>query len=72
ALGSSQEPSEKVDLALNDALSMLMAQYPDRRFATTYHKVLHVAVDREKARFSTWYEMFPRSCAPEAGRHGTF
>src|SRR6202034_3512255 len=29
-------------------------------------------VDREKARFSTWYEVFPRSCAPEAGRHGTF
>ncbi|RMF92880.1 MAG: alpha-1,4-glucan--maltose-1-phosphate maltosyltransferase, partial [Nitrospinota bacterium] len=22
--------------------------------------------------FSTWYELFPRSCSPEAGRHGTF
>jgi starch synthase (maltosyl-transferring) len=31
-----------------------------------------VVVDREKARFSTWYEMFPRSCAPEPGQHGTF
>jgi starch synthase (maltosyl-transferring) len=29
-------------------------------------------VDREKARFSTWYEMFPRSCGLESGRHGTF
>ena len=28
-------------------------------------------VDREKARFSTWYEVFPRSCSPEPGRHGT-
>ncbi len=25
-----------------------------------------------KARFSTWYEVFPRSCSSQAGRHGTF
>ncbi len=25
-----------------------------------------------QARFSSWYEVFPRSCSPEAGRHGTF
>jgi starch synthase (maltosyl-transferring) len=31
-----------------------------------------VVVDRERARFSTWYEMFPSSCAPKPGRHGTF
>ncbi|HET8563336.1 MAG TPA: alpha-amylase family glycosyl hydrolase, partial [Candidatus Binatia bacterium] len=33
---------------------------------------LGVMVEREKARFSAWYEMFPRSCAAEAGKHGTF
>ena len=26
---------------------------------------------RVRARFSTWYELFPRSCAAEPGRHGT-
>ena len=31
-----------------------------------------VMVEREKAQFSTWYEVFPRSCASEPGRHGTF
>jgi starch synthase (maltosyl-transferring) len=31
-----------------------------------------VVVDRERARFSTWYEMFPRSAATEPGKHGTF
>lgn len=31
-----------------------------------------MVVDREKARFSTWYEMFPRSCSDTPGRHGTF
>jgi starch synthase (maltosyl-transferring) len=31
-----------------------------------------VEVDRERARFSTWYELFPRSTSPRAGAHGTF
>jgi starch synthase (maltosyl-transferring) len=29
-------------------------------------------VDRERARFSSWYELFPRSCSPRPGTHGTF
>ncbi len=31
-----------------------------------------VTVDRERARFSAWYELFPRSCAVVPGVHGTF
>jgi starch synthase (maltosyl-transferring) len=62
----------KVQLALSEDLSEFMDKYPDRRFATTYPRELGVVVDREKARFSAWYEMFPRSCAPRSGRHGTF
>ena len=62
----------KVQLALSEELSGPMDEYSDRRFATTYSKELVVLVDREKARFSAWYEMFPRSCAGESGRHGTF
>jgi starch synthase (maltosyl-transferring) len=60
-------------LALEDAtLRRLMALYPDRRFATTSPGEFTVVVDRAKARFSTWYEMFPRSCAAVPGQHGTF
>lgn len=62
----------KVQLVLSQELSGRMHEYPDRRFGTTYPKELAVMVDREKARFSAWYEMFPRSCASEPGRHGTF
>ena len=29
-------------------------------------------VDLDRALFSTWYEMFPRSCAAVLGQHGTF
>ena len=63
---------ERVQLALTDALAAMMRTHADRSLATTYGKELSVVVDRERARFSTWYEMFPRSCATEPGRHGTF
>jgi starch synthase (maltosyl-transferring) len=46
---------------INDRLAALASSYPDRTNATHY-KELRVTVDRLKARFSTWYEMFPRSC----------
>ena len=53
------------------ALAELMQRYADRRFATTYDTTLAAVVDRERARVSAWYELFPRSCAPVPGRHGT-
>ena len=63
---------EKTELALSDKLTALMDKYEDRSLATTYSKELSIVVDHEKARFSTWYEIFPRSCSPKSGQHGTF
>ena len=57
--------------ALETELLSLMQRYPDRSLATRYERDLRITVDREKARYSTWYEIFPRSCAAESGRHGT-
>ena len=56
---------------LGSELGAIVQRYPDRRFARRYGKDLCLVVDREKAAFSAWYEMFPRSCAPEPGRYGT-
>ena len=67
-----QNLADKAALALSDDLAQLIDRYPDRTFATPYSKDLLVVVDRDKARFSSWYEMFPRSCAAAPGRHGTF
>jgi starch synthase (maltosyl-transferring) len=64
--------ARKARLALDEQLASLVVRYSDRRSVTTYERELTVEVDRELTRFSTWYEMFPRSCAPEPGRHGTF
>jgi starch synthase (maltosyl-transferring) len=63
---------EKIHLALDRNLARLVARYPDRTHATRYGKKLPVIAEPEQARFSTWYEMFPRSCTEEDGRHGTF
>ena len=50
-------------------LGSLMDMYPDRGLATRHEREYHVSVDRAKARFSSWYELFPRSCALSG--HGT-
>jgi len=71
-LARATDPVELRHAALSAETAALVARYPDRRQAATYEKELAVTVDRSRARFSTWYEMFPRSASPQAGRHGTF
>jgi len=66
------DPETLRRIGLDEALGALAERYPDRRFAFTYPAELPLVVDRERARFGAWYELFPRSTAPEAGRHGTF
>ena len=70
-LGKEGEVAQGVSAALSEELGGLLRKYPDRNFATSYERELSVVVDREKALFSTWYELFPRSSSPEPGRHGT-
>jgi starch synthase (maltosyl-transferring) len=59
------------ETALSEKLAHLVDRYPDRSEAVTYGRELAVSVDRERARFSAWYEMFPRSASPDPRRPGT-
>ena len=59
-------------LGASDALDTLMFRHGDRRLGRTYAPVLPVWVDVERARFSSWYELFPRSCVDAPDQHGTF
>ena len=56
---------------LNEEIEALAARYPDHEFATQSEPELPLWVDRERARFSSWYELFPRSMSPIPGQHGT-
>ena len=69
--GSAPAP-DRFQAALDPDLMNQIRAFSDRQFAARYEKDLLVVVDPVKARFSTWYELFPRSWAAEPGRHGTF
>ena len=73
ALRSAERPhGERAELALGEEVHLLVAGHLERWSPLAYPRELCVVVDPERARFSTWYETFPRSCSPEPGRHGTF
>jgi starch synthase (maltosyl-transferring) len=58
--------------ALDPKLAALVDRYPDLAWSTTLDAPLVVTVDPVRARFSAWYELFPRSASPDPTRHGTF
>ena len=62
---------EALSLARSEELHHVFYTYPEK-FLVNSSKELKVYVDRIKARFSTWYEFFPRSASNEPNVHGTF
>ena len=58
--------------AKDPSLRALMDARPDRSASTVYERALVCRVDSVRARFSAWYEMFPRSVTPDPTRSGTF
>ena len=71
-LAGAGDQGPRVASALDPELSAIMARHPDRSRGSSYDRVLGVTVERERARYGAWYEMFPRSCSQTPGRHGTF
>jgi starch synthase (maltosyl-transferring) len=71
-LREARDPEQGRRLGLAEELAGLMARHPDRRHETVHAPELKIWVDRERARFGAWYEMFPRSCVEGEAAHGTF
>ena len=70
-LASDESQVDRARLGWGDALAGIMWDAAPRRHAVE-SRPLRVVVERTKALFSAWYEMFPRSACAEPGRHGTF
>ena len=70
ALESDAPVTERTVSALATQLAERMAAVPDRDLASESES-RRVIVDRERARFSAWYEMFPRSAGPDPTRSAT-
>ena len=65
------QSAPRYDYPISDEVIEVAARYPDLTLATRYDKDLTLWVDRVRARYSTWYELFPRSASPDPSGHGT-
>jgi starch synthase (maltosyl-transferring) len=67
----SAELNDQIGLLLSvDVANLMMAADP-RPFSVC-SEVIPVDADRIESRFSSWYEIFPRSMSDDPDRHGTF
>ena len=67
-----EDQGSAVSYVLGDEFAQLLHDYPLRKLNTVYDPGLRVKVGRKKERFSSWYELFPRSTSPDINRSGTF
>ena len=65
-------PEARYRAAEDESLHALMRAHPDPALVAHYPLTLSVTVDPVRARFSSWYEFFPRSASPDPRRHGSF
>jgi starch synthase (maltosyl-transferring) len=71
-LESTNNQGSVIDLVIGDEFAELVEKNPliDHEVITPEEFV--VIVEQERALFSTWYELFPRSTSLTPGKHGTF
>lgn len=59
-------------LAREERLCTLMAHWTNREYSTSLAPKHRLQVERERARFSAWYEFFPRGAEGRSDKHSTF
>jgi starch synthase (maltosyl-transferring) len=65
------EPAAQVALLLHGETAALMAQAENHAYLSRSVE-FPLDVERERAQFASWYELFPRSVTEDPARHGTF
>jgi starch synthase (maltosyl-transferring) len=63
---------EAMEIATSEEMSAIFCKCYNKDTITLHPHTFEIEVDREKAMFSTWYELFPRSASMQPGKHGTF
>ncbi|HEY3117613.1 MAG TPA: alpha-1,4-glucan--maltose-1-phosphate maltosyltransferase [Chloroflexota bacterium] len=63
---------DRLAQALDANLSELVERAEDGRVDPNGSPTYPLVVDPQRARFSSWYELFPRSATSQPGTHGTF
>ncbi len=65
------EASTRFHVGVAPELLAIMEAHEAPQDLTVCERPLTVQVDRERARFAAWYELFPRSATDDPHRHGT-
>ncbi|MBZ5486091.1 alpha-1,4-glucan--maltose-1-phosphate maltosyltransferase [Halomonas aquamarina] len=69
---TTEQEAERVALLLDADTARLMQEADTRPHLTRSDTRYPLEVERLKARFASWYELFPRSETDDPRRHGTF
>lgn len=62
---------EALELLEAAEVKAVLAPWPDRRLLTMHDPIHSVVVEPERARFSAWYEFFPRNAHADGHTHAT-
>ena len=71
-LTGAADDAARIAVVRDPALLDAMRRSPDRSHASRYDRELLLVVDRERARFAAWYELFPRSQGRAPGEATSF
>lgn len=72
AANEGKSAAERIAILLSESMSVAMRQADARAFSVRSTPEMRIEVERPAARFSSWYELFPRSQSGDTSRHGTF
>jgi starch synthase (maltosyl-transferring) len=70
-LGNKKEYINAVQTVISEAFAAHVTAFPMKQFVTE-SPIFNAKVERERALFSAWYELFPRSASSTPHQHGTF
>jgi starch synthase (maltosyl-transferring) len=72
AAGSDMPLAQLQALGMDEPRATIAQRSPDLQHALTCPIEFKLSVERDRARFSSWYEFFPRSAVGDGSTHGTF
>jgi starch synthase (maltosyl-transferring) len=71
AAAASGDVADALAAAATPERRTLVRRYPEAE-SVVASEAYPILVERRRARYGAWYELFPRSASPKPGRHGTF
>jgi len=71
-INTAPDIESSISVVLKEEVAYLMRSLREADLITKSDEIYRIEVERKKAAFSSWYELFPRSASSEPGRHGNF